>query len=130
VIGGLVALAGAAGLLALFLASDPDRGRPAPAGSSSTPPPIQLGLRDGGSAVTLTWNDPSGGKVPFVVAYGRADGPADRNQRLPAGTTTVTINGLNPRLDYCFTVAGIESTTAIALSHAVCTRRGASTGPS
>jgi len=113
-----------------FLRAEPTN-PPAPPATSPSPtrPPIQLGLRDSGSAVTLTWTDPSNGGVTFVVAYGRADGPADHTQRIPAGVTSITINGLNPRTDYCFTVAGIDSTTTIALSHSVCTSRGLSTGP-
>ena len=73
----------------------------------------------------LTWNDPSAGAVSFVVAYGHADKAADNTQRVPAGTTSITINGLNNAVDYCFTVAGIESTTTIALSPLVCTQRSA-----
>jgi hypothetical protein len=130
----IVALGLAAGVTVLvvtFLSASPDGSTGvAPTAVPSTTPPIELDLADRGATVTLTWTDPTSGKVSFVVAYGRADGPADRNQRLPAGTTTVAINGLNPRVDYCFTVSGIESTTTVALSHVVCTRRSASAGPS
>jgi hypothetical protein len=115
----------------LFVANKPDpAGPPGAVSSSSGPPAIRLAVDDQGSAVTLTWNDPSDGKVLFVVAYGRADGPADHTQRLPAGTTTITINGLNPEANYCFTVAGVESTTTIVLSPAVCTNRTPTAAPS
>jgi hypothetical protein len=80
--------------------------------------------------VNLTWTDPSNGKAPFVVSHGRADGPADRTQRVGAGATTLTVNQLNPAVDYCFTVAG-EPGTGVQQSPAVCTRRaGASAGTS
>jgi hypothetical protein len=126
----LAVVAGITTVVVVFL-STTDGGNPPGAGASaSAPPAIRLGLDDQGSAVTLTWNDPSDGKVLFVVAYGRADGPADHTQRLPAGTTTITINGLNPAADYCFTVAGVESTTTIVLSPAVCTKRTPSESPS
>src|SRR5205823_3906729 len=78
------------------------------AGSAPTPvpPPLRLQLTDQGTAVVLSWNDPSGGTVSFVVAYGHADRAADNTQRVPPGTTSITINGLNTAVDYCFTVAG------------------------
>jgi hypothetical protein len=96
---------------------------PGPSPSAGPPPPIRLKLADQGAAVVLSWNDPSEGTVSFVVAYGHADKAAENTQRLPAGTTSITINGLNAAVDYCFTVAGIESTTTIALSPLVCTQR-------
>jgi hypothetical protein len=44
-------------------------------------------------------------------------------QVLPAGTTKYTINGLNPGLDYCFTVAAVYGTQDVQLSELVCTKR-------
>jgi hypothetical protein len=127
----IVALGGAVALVLRFTQAAPDNTvasrTDATLSPSAAASAIRLGLQDRSGSVTLTWTDPSNGSVPFVVAYGVADGPADRTQRLVAGTTTITINGLNPQVNYCFTVAGIESTTAIALSHSVCTRRAGST---
>jgi hypothetical protein len=129
VLGVVLALAvagGAAALVVTFLESDPKRNADPTAGPSA-PSPIRLTLDDRGATVTLTWTDPSGGEVPFLVTYGRADGPADKTQRVAAGTTTLAVNQLNPALDYCFTVAGDEPAAGLAPSPTICTKRA---GPS
>jgi hypothetical protein len=86
--------------------------------------PTQLTLRDDGTAITITWVDPSGGAVSFIVAG------AGRGQQLgPMGTvgpgkTSHTINGLDAHIDYCFTVVAVYSTDVVATSEQVCTNRG------
>jgi hypothetical protein len=90
-------------------------------------PPGQLTLKDQGTAVTLTWLDPSGGQVPFIVEGGRSDAAASPIVTVPAGRTTQTIYGLNPRFDYCFTVAAVWSTDLIQASPQTCTKRALST---
>jgi hypothetical protein len=130
VVVGLALAAAAVAVVVSFLSAEPGS---RPAGGSSSPadpPPIDLQLRDQGTSVTLTWTDPSGGRVSFVVAYGHADKAADRTQRVEPGTTSITINGLNPGVNYCFTVAGIQSATTIALSRLACTQRSGSAAPS
>ncbi|GGM13926.1 hypothetical protein ACFFX1_31925 [Dactylosporangium sucinum] len=84
--------------------------------------PTQLRLRDDRTAITLTWIDPSAGTVPFIVAGGQ-EGALRQLQVMPAGSTTYTINGLNPKLDYCFTVAAVYSTDSVELSDLACTNR-------
>jgi hypothetical protein len=99
--------------------------------SSSGPPrsaPANVALRDNGVSVTLTWTDPAAGQVPFVVAGGRAGDTSRALQTLPAGQTAYTLNGLNPALDYCFTVVAVYTTNEVATSALVCTQRNA--GPS
>ncbi|MEV8512602.1 tetratricopeptide repeat protein [Dactylosporangium sp. NPDC051484] len=91
-----------------------------PAGNPRAPGGLKL--RDDKSSVTLTWKDPSGGSVPFVVAGG-AQGAMRELQGLPAGSTQVTINGLNPKLEYCFTVAAVYGTQDVQLSDLACTSR-------
>jgi hypothetical protein len=126
----LLLLGGSAALVAVFLSSDPGPGnRPATAASTGT---ISLSLDDKGGSVTVTWTDPSAGQASFVVSYGRADGPASKTQQVSSGTTTVTIDQLDPSQDYCFTVAG-EPGSGVGPSPAVCTKRpgppGGSTSP-
>ncbi len=103
---------------------------PAAAGSPSTgassavrTAPTGVKLRDDGVTVTLTWVDPSGGSTPFIVAGGRAGEQSRAFQSLPAGTTAYTVSGLNPGVDYCFTVVAVYGTDAVAPSDLVCTRR-------
>lgn len=89
----------------------------------SGPPPGELKLRDGSTTITVTWTDPSDGGVPFVVAGGRAGKKLGVMATVDAGTTTYTVNGLSPRLDYCFTVLAVYSTDTYATSGQVCTDR-------
>jgi hypothetical protein len=98
-------------------------------GASATNPslaasaPSGLKLRDDGDTVTLTWTDPSAGTVPFFVEVGQAGGQLRLYGRLAPGETTYPVVGLNPKLDYCFSVVAVYSTTLLAPSSLVCTRR-------
>ncbi|WP_245730593.1 fibronectin type III domain-containing protein [Micromonospora pallida] len=132
----LVVLAGAALLVVNVLQ---DRTAPNPAAplttTAPTPaetfePPGDLRLRDDGTSVTLTWTDPSGGVVPFVVAGGQAGRQLGAMTSLDPGRTSWTVNGLNPRLDYCFTVLAVYSTESYATSGQVCTTRKPAPTPS
>ena len=84
--------------------------------------PRNIRLRDNGTSITLGWTDPSKGTVSFIVAGGQ-QGAIRQLQVLTPGSTTYTINGLNPRLDYCFTVAAVYDTTRVELSDLTCTKR-------
>jgi hypothetical protein len=93
---------------------------------SPTTPPAPTGLRivqDAGGAATLTWVDPSGGQVPFVVSAARQGHALVAVSTVPAGETTTTIYGLNVNYDYCFTVAAVWSSEHIVESERTCTRR-------
>jgi Fibronectin type III domain len=103
------------------------------ASSASTAPgapPTDVKLRDDGGTVTLTWTDPSHGTVPFFVEVGKPGAQLQLYGTLPQGETTYRIVGLNPRLDYCFSVIAVYGTNVVAPSDLVCTRRGANSGPS
>jgi hypothetical protein len=127
----LAVLGGSAALVIAFLSSEPRRDPEPSASASTAPSAIRLTLDDKGATVTLTWTDPSGGRVPFVVSYGRAEGPADRTERVQAGTTTLSVNQLNPAQDYCFTVEVGDPAAGVAPSPTVCTSRARpSTSPS
>jgi hypothetical protein len=93
----------------------------------TSPPPSRVVLKDDGGAITLSWADPSAGKVPFIVSGGR-DGTALRAlTSVPAGQTTSTIYGLNVNFDYCFTVSAVWSSENIQPSIRTCTFRVAAT---
>ncbi|SCF23103.1 Fibronectin type III domain-containing protein [Micromonospora echinospora] len=108
--------------------SPPTAAPPTPAPTFD--PPGDLRLRDDSTSVTLTWTDPSGGVVPFVVAGGRAGLQLGAMASLDPGRTTWTVNGLNPRVDYCFTVLAVYSTESYATSGQVCTTREPGPSPS
>ncbi|WP_246016813.1 fibronectin type III domain-containing protein [Micromonospora pisi] len=86
-------------------------------------PPTQLALRDEGTAVTVSWNDPSAGTVSFILAGGRRSQPLGPMATIDPGSTSYTVNGLNARVDYCFTVVAVYSTEVVATSEQVCTTR-------
>ncbi|MBF9127515.1 fibronectin type III domain-containing protein, partial [Plantactinospora sp. S1510] len=89
--------------------------------------PTNVKLLDEGAAITITWTDPSGGTVPFIVAGARANQETKAMGTPGVGETTYKVNALNPRLDYCFTVLAVYSTNEYAPSDLVCTNRGGAT---
>ncbi|MBM7489619.1 hypothetical protein JOD64_000841 [Micromonospora luteifusca] len=122
-----VAVVAVAGLGAVVLTRDdppPSGTAPAAAGPTAAgPPPGDVKLRDDSTTITLTWTDPSGGAVPFMVAAGRAGQPLGVMATVDPGKTSYTVNGLNSRVDHCFTVLAVYSTDSFATSGQVCTAR-------
>ncbi|PWU54618.1 hypothetical protein DLE60_29550, partial [Micromonospora globispora] len=107
---------------------------PAPTSTRAKPvvtgaPPGDLRLRDDTTTITITWTDPTGGGVPFMVAGGRAGQKLGVMATVDPGQTSYTVNGLNGKLDYCFTVLAVYSTDAFATSGQVCTDREGSATP-
>jgi Tetratricopeptide repeat/Fibronectin type III domain len=96
---------------------------PSPSPTSGAPTDVKL--RDAGDSVTLTWTDPSGGSAPFLVEAGKAGVQLTRYAALPPGQSTYTVIGLNPKLDYCFTIVAVYGTDLVAPSDLVCTKRTA-----
>ncbi|WP_246274886.1 fibronectin type III domain-containing protein [Phytohabitans houttuyneae] len=86
-------------------------------------PPTELKLRVDGTAITVTWKDPTDGRVPFIIAGAQAGRQHKAMLNVDPGETSATINGLNPRLGYCFTVLAVYSTEEFATSGQVCTER-------
>lgn len=112
----------------IVLADDPAPHPDVADGTNAAPtlagdPPTDLRLRDDGVAVTVTWTDPSAGTVPFIVAGGRSGQTLGAMATTEPGETSYTVNGLNPRLDYCFAVFAVYSTNQYATSGQVCTVR-------
>ncbi|HEX6500011.1 MAG TPA: tetratricopeptide repeat protein [Micromonosporaceae bacterium] len=127
VVTGVAALAAAVVVLTAFFtapARPPASAGPVPTATSAPPAaPTGLALRDHGGSVTLTWSDPTDGRVPFAIAAGRAGENSRAFQSVPPGTTRYTVNGLNPTVDYCFAVVAVYSTDQVATSELVCTDR-------
>ncbi|MDG4786486.1 tetratricopeptide repeat protein [Micromonospora sp. WMMD1102] len=96
-----------------------ERAEPVVAGE----PPTDVKLRDEGTAITISWTDPSGGTVPFVVAGARAGQQTKPMMTLSPGETTYKVNAVNPKLDYCFSVLAVYSTNEFAPSDLACTKR-------
>jgi len=104
---------------------DPD---PTPSAAPLGQPPTNVQLRDNGTSITISWDDPSGGLVPFIVASGR-----DRLGRVadvPAGQTSRTLEGLSPSQNYCFVVLAVYATDNVSSSASVCTNRTPQPTPS
>jgi hypothetical protein len=104
----------------------PDDEAHAPQGPLPTlagPPPTDVRLRDSGAVITVTWTDPSAGTVSFVVTGGRPGEQLAAMGRLNPGSTRYELQGLNPRLDYCFAVVAVYAVDRFASSPQICTSR-------
>ncbi|WFE28024.1 tetratricopeptide repeat protein [Solwaraspora sp. WMMD791] len=86
-------------------------------------PPTGVRLVDDRTAITVNWTDPTAGTVPFIVASGRSGQQLGALATVPPGTTTFTVNGLNPEADYCFAVLAVYSADEYLPSDQVCTGR-------
>jgi hypothetical protein len=110
---------------------------PAPAPTPSTAPttaaapspspqllaPSRIEINDDGLSITLTWRDPTAGTVPFIVGGGQRGRDPSPMQSVPAGRTKSILHGLNPDVDYCFTIAAVYSADVVMTSKRVCTSR-------
>jgi hypothetical protein len=108
-----------------LLAGDPVTGTSTEPTPTVEAPPAPTGIRlnDRGDTVTVSWADPSGGQVPFVVSVGIEDNALFIVESVPAGQTTVTIYATNPNFQYCFTVAAVWSADLVRESERTCTTR-------
>jgi hypothetical protein len=93
-----------------------------------SPSPANVAIQDNGGSVTVTWVDPSGGKVPFIVAGGRDGATSSPLETVPPGVTKATFHGLNIHFNYCYTVTAVWSSEMIAPSIRTCTRRLSTSG--
>jgi len=133
---GLAAVLVAAGAGAVALArtrapQSTDTAQTSATGSPTTAPavaaeaPRDIRLVDHGTSVELTWILPAGAEGPLFVSGSSGNNPARPFQTLLPGSTTYTVFGLNPTLQYCFVLTLVYSTEVTAGSDPVCTRRGA-----
>jgi len=96
---------------------------PTPTVASSPAPTDVRIVEDGGGTVTLSWSDPSGGQVPFVVSAAREGDALTAIVTVPAGETTTTLYGFNVNFNYCFTVSAVWSAELVQESMRTCTHR-------
>jgi hypothetical protein len=89
----------------------------------SGPPPTDVQLADNGAAITVTWTDPADGKTTFLVTMGRPGEVLKSVGQVGPGQTSFKMDGLNTRVDYCFAVVAVYSTTRFATSPQACTSR-------
>jgi hypothetical protein len=103
---------------------------PTAATAAAAKAPTRVLLTDDGGSVTLNWDDPSAGKVPFIVSGAREGHALRAMASVPAGHTTSTVHGLNIDYDYCFTVSAVWSADSIQPSIRTCTFRLSTTSAS
>ncbi|HEY7224492.1 MAG TPA: protein kinase [Micromonosporaceae bacterium] len=90
----------------------PSYTNPLPSGalSLSTPDPALAPeitqLKDNGSSIDLVWTDPSGGRAAFTVYLNRGNASTPEFSA-DAGTTSATVDNLDPAKQYCFYVLAI-----------------------
>lgn len=103
----------------------------APGGSAGVAgrPPAEVALQDAGGTITVTWRDPGAGQVSFIVAGGRSGEQLRAMGQLGPGKTRYQLSGLNPALNYCFTVVAVYGPEQLAAASPACTTRR-SAGPS
>jgi hypothetical protein len=85
--------------------------------------PRQVRLTDRGTSVTLTWADPSGGTVAFLVVGSGSGGASLETRQVERGGTSVTYSGLDRARNYCFVVGAVYAVDRVATAAEVCTRR-------
>jgi hypothetical protein len=132
VVATLVALAAVAALVVVLIGREGDvpvtpvatasvsAGVPQLAGS----PPTGVKLKDRGSAIDVSWRDPSDGKAPFMITMAREGQQLKPVAQVGLGKIRTTVAGLNPDLEYCFAVVAVYTSDRYASSNQVCTERG------
>ncbi|WP_240670143.1 fibronectin type III domain-containing protein [Actinoplanes solisilvae] len=85
--------------------------------------PTNVRLRDSRDSVALQWTYPKDSEGPILISGGRAGQPQKPFQQLAAGSSDYVVYGLNEKLNYCFTIAVAYSSSNIARSTLVCTKR-------
>lgn len=90
-------------------------------------PPGDVRIKDAGTAITVTWSDPAGGKVSFLVAMAHPGEQLKPVSTLGPGKTSYEITGLSARLNYCFAVVAVYRDDKFATSQQACTNRPTST---
>jgi hypothetical protein len=86
-------------------------------------PPGNVQLVDHGTSITLSWVDPSGGQVSFLIGGTDPAGKPLLAKQIPQGQTTVTYDGMSAKGRYCFVVGAIYTVNDVARAPQVCTKR-------
>ena len=86
-------------------------------------PPRNVRLTDRGTAITLTWVDPSGGQASFLLGGTAPDGRPLPAENMPQGKTTYTYRDLKPNGKYCVVVGALYGVNDVQAAEQVCTHR-------
>jgi hypothetical protein len=86
---------------------------------------VNVRVEDLGGTIRLTWDNAKTTDAPkLIVGQQTLPGAAPRNMgSVSAGATTTLVNGLNPKVDYCFVVLAVHSENAVGRSKPACTSR-------
>jgi serine/threonine protein kinase len=104
---------------------------PTPSGPIVTPrgdaqhAPGEVRITDSQLAVALSWQDRSDGKASYYVVGGPVGRTPTTLAELPAGGVKTEISGLNPKVNYCFTVLAILDVDQVGAAEPICTKRRA-----
>jgi hypothetical protein len=85
--------------------------------------PRDVKLVDNKTSIDVSWTDPTSGTVQFALLGGPAGAQAVVQKLVDPGTTTLTLNGINAKSDYCYRVVAFYSATNAASSDQICTHR-------
>jgi hypothetical protein len=86
-------------------------------------PPTDVRLRDNGTQIKVSWVDPAGSGVSFLVAMAHPGEQLKPVATLGPGQTSYEMSALNPALDYCFAVIAVYRNNKFATSAQACTER-------
>jgi hypothetical protein len=86
-------------------------------------PPTDVRLRDEGSEIEVSWQDPTTGTVSFMVAMARQGAQLRPVTTLGPGQTSFRMSALNVGLNYCFAVIAVYGADKLSPSPQVCTSR-------
>jgi Rieske Fe-S protein len=122
----VAALGAVAALISLVVVLTQPAGSPtAAAPHLAGEPPTDVRLSDDGPSITVDWRDPAAGNVSFVVTGSQVGQEQRPMGRVGPGQTRFTLQGLDPRANYCFAVVAVYSTSEFAASPQACTARPA-----
>ena len=89
--------------------------------------PGDVRLRDSGTEIGLSWQDPSEGTVSFMVTMGHPGELLKAVATLGPGTISYSVGALSVKMNYCFTVVAVYRQDRFATSPQVCTSRAPAT---
>lgn len=87
-------------------------------------PPTAVKLADNGTTIDVSWHDPANATASFMVTMAHPGEQLKPVSTVGPGQTSRRIEGLSPKLEYCFAVVAVYATDKFATSPQVCTDRG------
>jgi len=113
---------GLLGLRALRVGGTGEAASPAAGASAvaSEAPPLQVRLRDEGTALAVSW---TGLRATVVVALSRDGAPAVVVASVPPDTTEYVVRDVDPAVEYCVVVGPLSDAASLSRATSVCTGR-------